>query len=378
VILAPAPDWTAHLGVHGPLPDLTGQQVLDRAAAGDVRGRGGGGFPLSRKLIVAAEHGRGTVIGNCSEGEPASQKDALLLVRGVHLVIDGLLLAGRATRAPRLVRAAHEGAPTRRLRAALSERPDADAVEVLEVPARYVAGEASALTSALAGGPALPQQRSAPLATGRRPHLVQNAETLACLALLARGRPADNRLVTVRGAVPTVSVREVEAGTTIGQAIARAQGPTERLQALLVGGYFGRWLPPAAIDTPLTHEGLRSVGGVLGAGVVVALPASACGLAGTAQVLRYLADQSARRCGPCRNGLPALASAFEELAAGTTRDVQRLDHLAAVVRGRGACAHPDGASALAVSALEVFAADVARHRDGACGRLAGDALGVPA
>ena len=378
MILAPAPDWSSHVAVHGRLPELTAQQVLDLAAGGNVRGRGGGGFPLSRKLIAAAEHGRGTVIGNCSEGEPASRKDAVLLERAAHLVIDGLLLAGRATRARRLVLAAHEGAPARLLRAALSERPDADAVEVLEVPARYVAGEASALASALAGGPSLPQQRSAPLATGRRPHLVQNAETLACLALLARGRPVDSGLVTVRGAVPAVTVLEIEVGTTIRQTLALAGGPTEPVQAVLVGGYFGRWLPSAALDTPLTHEGLRAVGGVLGAGLVVALPSATCGLAATAQALRYLAYQSARRCGPCRNGLPALAAAFEQLSAGTDGDVRRLDHLATVVRGRGACAHPDGASALATSALEVFAIDVGRHRDGPCGRPPGDALGVPA
>ena len=42
------------------------------------------------------------------------------------------------------------------------------------------------------------------------------------------------------------------------------------------------------------------------------------------------------------------------------RLVGRLD----AIRGRGACAHPDGAVALTASALAVFADDVARHAAG--------------
>ena len=373
-MLTPARTWADHLAAHGPLPELAPEDVLRAADRTEVRGRGGGGFPLSRKLRAAAEHGRGTVIANCSEGEPASRKDGVLLDRAPHLVVDGALLAARATRARRTVLAAHEGAPARHLRRVLAERSDALHVEVLEVPHRYVAGEASALVRALAGGPSVPLQRSAPLATGRRPSLVSNAETLACLALLARGARADTTLLSVTGAVRAPGVLEVPTGTTLQRALELAGGPSEPLQAVLVGGYFGRWLP-ADVDPPLTQDGLRAAGGTLGAGLVVALPLSACGLAATAQVLTYLADQSARQCGPCANGLPAMARGLFDLAEGTG-DLRRW---AGLVRGRGACAHPDGAAALLTSALDVFAADVDRHvAGGTCGRPAGRWLEVPA
>ena len=192
-LLTPARTWSDHVQLRGPLPVLDADALLAAADGVDVRGRGGGGFPLSRKLRAAAEHGRGTVIGNCAEGEPASHKDRTLLDTAPHLVVDGLLLAARATRARRTVLAAHEGASARRLRSALAERDDTHHVQVLDLPHRYVAGEASAIVRALNGGPSLPQQRPAPLATGRRPHLVQNAETLGCLALLARGEQGTRR-----------------------------------------------------------------------------------------------------------------------------------------------------------------------------------------
>ncbi|MBK5306325.1 MAG: SLBB domain-containing protein [Frankiaceae bacterium] len=379
-LLAPAPHWSDHITRHGLLPSLTAAQLLDAADAVDVGGRGGGGFPLSRKLRAAAEHGRGTVIGNCAEGEPASHKDDALLDATPHLVIDGLLLAARATNARRVVLAAHEGTAARRLRSALGQRDDVGRVEVLELPHRYVAGEASALVRALNGGPSLPQQRRAPLATGRRPHLVQNAETLACLALLARGHRVDTSLVTMGGAVVQPGVLEVGGGTTVREAVRQAGGYLEPVQAMLVGGYFGRWLAAdLALDAPLTLEGMRAVGGSLGAGIVLALPSSACGLAATAEVLRYLADQSARQCGPCLNGLPAMASALERLAAGDPPpDVAaQLERWADLVRGRGACAHPDGAAALLTSALQVFATDVEQHLTRPCGRPAGRWLEVP-
>jgi NADH:ubiquinone oxidoreductase subunit F (NADH-binding) len=101
--------------------------------------------------------------------------------------------------------------------------------------------------------------------------------------------------------------------------------------------------------------------------VLVALPDAVCGLRETARVLGYLAGQSARQCGPCAFGLPAVAEDFAQLAEGRpSGDVlQRLERRLGVLPGRGACRHPDGAARLAASALTAFARDAqahARHR----------------
>ena len=87
------------------------------------------------------------------------------------------------------------------------------------------------------------------------------------------------------------------------------------VQAVLVGGYHGTWLPAAeAAGLPLANEALRPLGAAVGAGVLAALPADRCGLAETARVARYLALESAGQCGPCFNGLPRIAAALEHLA----------------------------------------------------------------
>jgi NADH:ubiquinone oxidoreductase subunit F (NADH-binding) len=121
----------------------------------------------------------------------------------------------------------------------------------------------------------------------------------------------------------------------------------------------------------MTDADLRGAGAALGPGVLVLLPESACGLAETARTVGYLASQSAGQCGPCLNGLPALAAALGDVAFGwpgrDTLDWAR--QLLALVTGRGACHLPDGTAALAASALRVFGDDLRRHAgSGPCPR----------
>lgn len=373
--------YAEHLAVHGRVADQAPEELLDLAAASNVLGRGGAGFPFARKLRTAAESGRpAVVIANGSEGEPASRKDRTLLAANPHLVLDGLQLAARAVRARKAVICVHEGGLRAEIRRALKERRDPVRVRVSEVPDRYVSGEASALVRHLAGGPALPTTRT--VAQAKLGILVQNVETLASFALLARLGAArfgeGTQLLTVRGAVRRPAVVEVPVGIPVREALDLAGGPSAPLAAVLAGGYYGAWLPaPAVLDVELSQAGVRAAGGSLGAGLLVAFPERSCGLDATAAIARYLADQSARQCGPCLNGLPAIAGAVTELADGTAqpRTVERLERWCGLVKGRGACSHPDGAVNLVRSALRTFAADVERHLAGGCGRTARIDLG---
>jgi NADH:ubiquinone oxidoreductase subunit F (NADH-binding) len=219
----------------------------------------------------------------------------------------------------------------------------------------------------------------------RHPTLVLNVETLAHIALIARSGPAwfrqvgtaaepGSALVTVSGAVSAPGVYEVALGTPVAAVLDRAGGPSEPPQAVLAGGYFGGWLPlPAAGGVPLADQALRQAGAALGPGVLVVLPDGSCPLAETARVTGYLASQSAGQCGPCSNGLPALAEALSHVAFGQpSGDVLRwAQDLLGLVAGRGACHLPDGAAGLVASALRVFAADLRQHaRHGPCGRAA--------
>jgi NADH:ubiquinone oxidoreductase subunit F (NADH-binding) len=380
--------YDAHRERYGPLPDVPDRRArarligaVDRAG---LRGRGGSGFPTARKLTGVAEGRRPRiVVGNGCEGEPASGKDRALLALAPHLVIDGLLLAAAAVGAGEAVLCVHEGDGSG-LQDALAERAEQDAlaVRVVGVPHRYVASEASALARFLTTGDARPTvtpPRQARRGVRGRPTLVDNVETLAHLALIARYGAGWYRacgtddspgttLVTVGGAVELPGVYEIEHGVRLGPVIDLAGGPTAPVQAVLAGGLSGVWLPlPAAGDVPWTADGLRRAGLDGGVAALTVLPRRACGIAETARALHYLATETARQCGPCMFGLPAIAADMTALAAGRLGPVglTRLRERLAVIPGRGACAHPDGAVRHAESALRVFADDVTLHAAGA-------------
>ncbi len=393
-------DLATHLARCGPLPRLDDSTA--RAAFGaeieqsGLLGRGGASFPSARKIAaVRAEGRRAILVANGTEGEPASSKDKVLLARAPHLVLDGAVLAAELVGAAEAVLVVHH-AVRELLDDAVAARRAAgfDAVPLRVVTAvdRFVAGEASAVVHFLERGVALPRystHRLSERGLHGRPTLVQNVETLAHLALIARhgaawyrsvGTPDEpgTTLVTLLGALERPGVYEVALGAPLAQVLERAGGASRPLQALLVGGYFGTWVPAKeALATTFDSAALRALGAGVGAGMIAALPEDACGLGETARVVRFLADQSAGQCGPCVFGLPSLATQLESLANGGAVDPDRLSETMAAIDGRGACGHPDGAVRLAASALRVFESDAAVHAKGWCSATGTDGWFLP-
>jgi len=385
-------DLAAHLSVHGPVPlprhvgPAWATGLVEDVGAAGLTGRGGAGFPTSRKLAAAIAGRRPLLAVNALEGEPASRKDVTLLVHAPHLVLDGAALVAAAVGAPQIAVCVADDCPegTAAVETALAERSRTGVggppARLARPPGRYVSGEESALVAWLAGGPARPRFRptkGVPLTIGRRTVLVHSAETLANVALIARHGPDWFRsagvpeapgtcLVTVSGAVAAPVVREVELGTPLSS-IVEGAGAGAPFGAVLVGGYGGSWVRPGLLDTPYAPGPLAAVGGAVGAGVIGVLAPDACGVAETARIAAYMADESAGQCGPCVFGLRAVADDLVRLTRGEGdgKLVSRLRRRLQDVDGRGACRHPDGAARLVRSALEVFARDVeahARHR----------------
>ncbi|HEX2820083.1 MAG TPA: NADH-ubiquinone oxidoreductase-F iron-sulfur binding region domain-containing protein [Streptosporangiaceae bacterium] len=384
-LLPAAPeDLRRHLARYGPVPyrGRAGDLIADIEAAG-LTGRGGAAFPVYRKLaIVAAGRGRKVVVANGAESEPASRKDEVLLRAAPNLVLDGLQLAAEATGATEAHLYTHYGATPEILRA-LAERAAAGLesvnVTVTQAPPRFLAGQESALVNRLGGGPALPTfqpPRVTERGLGGAPTLVQNVETLAHIALIARYGPRwfraagtaaepGSMLTTVYRADGKCRVVETEIGAPMATLL--STGP--ETSAWLVGGYHGTWLPmPQAAALTLDNATLTKYGAAAGAGVLAALPSDRCGLTEAARVVGYLAAESAGQCGPCLNGLPRIAAGLAELAGPGHRRQTRadLERWSGLVEGRGACNHPDGTVRFVRSVLLVFAPEISLHARGQC------------
>ncbi|MEZ5116701.1 MAG: NADH-ubiquinone oxidoreductase-F iron-sulfur binding region domain-containing protein [Candidatus Nanopelagicales bacterium] len=383
-----------HRAVHGalPVPRRRGRSepdpLLQQVTDSGLRGRGGAAFPFGIKLAaVASRRRRPVVVVNASEGEPLSAKDASLLTLTPHLVLDGAVACARAVGARDVVVVVHRGDLATRdaVDAALYELERDDGhdlrVRLEEVPDRYVSGEASAVIRFLSGGPALPTgptPRPDQRGVDGRPTLLSNAETYAHVGLIARhgaewfrqvGVPGDpgTRMVTVRHPSGGSSVLEVPSGLPAGDALEAAGIDRTQVGAVLMGGFAGTWLDGAdAWTTPLQAPGRGESGVSPGVGLLAPVPVGTCTLAETARITRWMAGESAQQCGPCLNGLPALAHGLQLLASGQggLATLDRLHRWCGMVEGRGACHHPGGVARTVRSALTMAADDAYAHAAG--------------
>ncbi len=172
-------DLGAHLQLCGPLPELRRwppTRLIDEVERSGLRGRGGAAFPVAKKMrAVSARGGPKIVVGNGTEGEPASGKDRLLLTASPHLVLDGAAAAARGVRAGNAIIAFPGGddeiaaslgaAVDERRRARLDGEPR---FELLDVEEGFVTGNESALVNALSGGEAKPTFGPRPFQRGVR------------------------------------------------------------------------------------------------------------------------------------------------------------------------------------------------------------------
>jgi NADH:ubiquinone oxidoreductase subunit F (NADH-binding)/ferredoxin len=392
-------DLTTHYSVFGNLPRLTADQLTEACERVSLCGRGGAAFPFGKKLKSVVQSARQrkkrvVVVVNATEGEPGSAKDRMLLLRSPYLVLGGALVAAWALQAKEIVIGVTRTDVARSISSAAQAEPDLRRlVRVVKVPDRFVTGEGGALVNALNGKAALPPGRKVlPSDYGVHdlPTLLSNAETYAQVAVLAmlgpdgyasagtRDEPGTT-LLTVGGSASHPAVVEVPFGLPLGEVLDLcAASPAD---GVLVGGYHGMWLPTGlAYSVPVSRSGLAAAGGSLGSGIVLPLGAGTCPLGEVARVVAYLAKESSGQCGPCRLGLPAIARAMAALADGSG-GIDALDTArrgAAAVKGRGACAHPDGVFRFVVSAIDVFTDDLTAHLfRGTCGRRVQGVLPLP-
>jgi NADH:ubiquinone oxidoreductase subunit F (NADH-binding) len=251
-------------------------------------------------------------------------------------------------------------------------------MQLVAAPVGYVAGEATAVVHYLNEGDARPtflDTRPHERGVAGHPTLVQNVESLVHAALIARfgddwfrsaGRQATpgSALITVSRSNSRPTVLEIEYGTTIGE-IAWLSGSAASGATVLLGGYFGGWAAlDEVVDEPLDPASMRDRGLGFGCGVMSFRGSDECGVAATAEIMTYMAGATAEQCGPCVLGLANIAQATRRLADGGAKgdELERIGRWVGLMKGRGACHHPDGAVGMLDSALAIFGEDFASHQ----------------
>ena len=336
----PATPLAEHRCTYSAPPGATSRPRLDLIETieqSSLVGRGGAGFPTAKKLrAVARRSGPRVVLANGTEGEPASQKDQVLMSREPHLVLDGAALAALAVGASG-IRVGIDRSHTRAfeaMRTAIGERqaaePSSLPIKLFGTPSRFVTGEETALVQWMDGGPGVPTGApTRPFTHGvsGRPTLVQNVETLAHVTQI---RGVRSELVPEPG--HPGRTRHPSRDNHGGCQTAGSGRSTRRHAAVgspRAGGRTDRDVVRGAGRRVLRHVGLsEGIRGLLQPG----WPGPTwCerrsgrhrGLA--CQRLRFdrngrrlhgFAAESAGQCGPCVFGLADIANGFGHFAAG--------------------------------------------------------------
>ena len=373
--------------------ELSPEAVLHTINESGLRGRGGAGYPTGAKWrdCLTQPDPVHYVVANGFEADPGAQIDRTLMQRDPHAVVEGVAIAAWVVGAEGAIIAVSANAPVaaERLRTAIDEAEDQGyigrsssgrslEIEVREVSGSFVVGEETVLLRALESRRAQPDQRPPyPSREGLwgKPTVVNNVKTLAAVpwivsngagAYQSLGTPdaPGTTLVQLGGAVKKPGIVEVPLGATLRQIIDGPGGSTKgKLKAVLVGGPTGGFLPPDALDTPLTYEALRRVGALGGSGTLLALDESACIVDVATLMTRYLNDNACGKTIPCRIGTRRLAELGGAVCSGHARpsDGQLIDDLAADIRDAALCGLEADASNPLLTGMRYFAPEFEAH-----------------
>ncbi|MHB8331803.1 MAG: NAD(P)H-dependent oxidoreductase subunit E [Candidatus Dormibacteria bacterium] len=365
------------------------QGVIRELKEANLLGRGGAAFPTGVKWEAVANNPVRPhyFICNADESEPGTFKDRVLMERDPFSVIEALTIAGYATGAERgyiYIRGEYPEAATRltsaieqaRLQGLLGPSIRGSdfsfEIELRRGAGAYIAGEETALFNSIEGRRPEPRNKPpfpAQVGLFDKPTGINNVETLANVLEVLRiggaafaklGTPASTgtRLFCLSGCVERPGLYEVEFGATLGELLALAGGVRggRPLQAVLLGGAAGSFVGPAALDTPLTFEGVRAIGATLGSGVVLVLDDTIAVADILRRIAQFFRDESCGQCVPCRVGTVRQEELLARMLAGRPlgspqQELDLLAELGLVMRDASICGLGQTAAAAVQSAV---------------------------
>ncbi len=313
--------------------EMGSQAVIAAVSDAGLSGRGGAAFPTGVKwrAVADAPGPDKHVVANCDESEPGTFKDRIICEHDPFSVVESMTVAGLATGATRgwiYIRGEYPRAAAR-LENAITQARSAGFlgddvagsghsfdIELRRGAGAYICGEETALFNSIEGFRGEPRNKPPfPTTHGlfNQPTAINNPETLVNVLDIVTGGPdayrsvgtdrsPGTRLFCLSGRVAVPGLYEVPFGTTLGDLIALAGGPTGNLSAVLLGGAAGMFVGPDTLEMPLTLEDTREAEVTLGSGVVTVFDHTCDMEAVVVRIAEFFRDESCGQCVPCRVG----------------------------------------------------------------------------
>lgn len=380
--------------------DMTPEEIVDEITESSLRGRGGGGFPTGRKWgqVLRQAEPEKYVVCNGDEGDPGAFMDRSMMEGEPHRVIEGMIIAGIATKAHHgyiYVRAEYPLA-VERLSTAIRKAEEKGLLgknilnsgfdfdlKISQGAGAFVCGEGSALTASIEGNRGMPRvkpPRTVEHGLFDKPTVLNNVETFCNVPpIILNGAkwyeqfgPENNhgtKAFALTGNVNNTGLIEVPMGTTLRQVIFDIGGGVKggEFKAVQIGGPSGGCLCISAtedhLDMNLDFDSLKKVGAMIGSGGLVVMNDKSCMVEVARFFMNFTQNESCGKCVPCREGTKRMLELLTDITEGrgTMEHIEMLEELAETVSATALCGLGKTAASPVVSTLKYFRDEYIAH-----------------
>ena len=373
------------------------QDVIDVISASNLRGRGGAGFPTGKKWSFAAAQPEGEkfIICNADEGDPGAFMDRAVLEGDPNAVLEAMAIGGYAIGAHNgviYIRAEYPLA-VKRLENAIAQAEEKGflgknifgsgfdfKLEIKFGAGAFVCGEETALIHSIEGQRGEPTFKPPfPAIQGlwKRPTVVNNVETYACIAAIIRkgadwfktlgteGSPG-TKVFALAGKISKVGLAEVPMGMTLRQIVYEIGGGIKddrKFKAVQTGGPSGGCITSKNLDLPIDYEALKSIGSMMGSGGMIVMDEDDCMVNIAKFFLDFTADESCGKCTPCRVGNRRMLELLNKITSGegNMEILEKLKTLSATIKDTALCGLGQTAPNPVLSTLANFEDEYLAH-----------------
>jgi NADH-quinone oxidoreductase subunit F len=328
---------------------MTPQEVLSQLEASGLRGRGGAGFAMGKKVSFLPKGSMDKyLVCNADESEPGTFKDRELMQKTPHMLIEGIVIASFAAgvnrsfiyirgeyveQADALDAALHEARAAGFVGENILGSGHSLSLVVHRGAGAYICGEETGLLDSLEGkrgNPRLKPPFPANQGLYQGPTLINNVETLSTVpAIITMGgeeyaklgveTSTGTKLVSVSGHVQRPGNYEIELGIPSREIIyGLAGGPPEgrAVKCWFPGGSSSPVLKAEDLDIPYDFNSLAAAKTMLGSGAIIVVDESTPILDVALKVAKFYRHESCGKCTPCREGTNWTVKMLERIASG--------------------------------------------------------------
>tara|TARA_A100001037_G_C15154265_1_gene642947 strand:+ start:29702 stop:31486 length:1785 start_codon:yes stop_codon:yes gene_type:complete len=394
-----------YLALNKAVNHMTPDEVIKEVSDSGLRGRGGAAFPTGFKwsFLVKSDNPSKYVLCNCEEGDPGAYNDKGILESDPFKLLEGLTIAGYATRSSNgivFIRHGHDG-PIDRMENAIKRAYDEGLlgknifdsgfdfdVEISLTGESYVAGEESALMESIEGKRSQPRFRPpfpAQFGVWGKPSNINNVKTLTYVPdIISNGSnwfanigvqgnkekkiqgSTGTAIVCLSGNIKFPGLYEVPMGLSLRDVIYKIGGGTasgKELKVLQTGGPLGGVLDSNSLDIHLDFDEMKSAGAILGSGGIIVGDIETCVVDLTRVLVAFCQYESCGKCFPCRLGMEQILEITERMVKceSSESDLELIKNVGQNMEKASLCGHGQLGYGPIRSALKYFESDFKSH-----------------